>query len=85
MLERETPKKVYSNLNYTTLRIVIAFQNIDTLERVAGIPEEKLVEAHGSFHTAHCVDCRKEYTHKWVKGIPIYIYQPFTMQVLKNI
>lgn len=42
-------------------------QNIDTLERVAGIPEEKLVEAHGSFHTAHCVDCRKEYTHKWVK------------------
>ena len=24
-------------------------QNIDTLERVAGIPAEKLVEAHGSF------------------------------------
>ncbi|XP_078351074.1 NAD-dependent protein deacetylase sirtuin-2-like isoform X1 [Oculina patagonica] len=42
-------------------------QNIDTLERVAGLPEEKLVEAHGSFHTAHCLGCRKEYTHEWVK------------------
>ncbi|KAJ7357403.1 hypothetical protein OS493_024914 [Desmophyllum pertusum] len=42
-------------------------QNIDTLEREAGIPEEKLVEAHGSFHMAHCLDCRKEYTHEWVK------------------
>ena len=45
------------------------FQNIDTLERVAGLPEEKLVEAHGSFHSAHCVNCRKEYAHEWVKGI----------------
>ena len=51
---------------------MITFQNIDTLERVAGIPEEKLVEAHGSFHTAHCVVCRKEYTHEWVKGIKIH-------------
>lgn len=42
-------------------------QNIDTLERVAGVPQEKLVEAHGSFHTAHCLDCVKEYSHEWVK------------------
>lgn len=42
-------------------------QNIDTLERVAGIPQEKLVEAHGSFHTAHCLDCVKEYSHEWVR------------------
>eukprot|EP01147_Barroeca_monosierra_P009494 gene9494-1735_t len=33
-------------------------QNIDTLERVAGIREEKLVEAHGSFATASCVTCK---------------------------
>ncbi|KAI8808999.1 DHS-like NAD/FAD-binding domain-containing protein [Cladochytrium replicatum] len=30
-------------------------QNIDTLERVAGIPEDLLVEAHGSFGRARCV------------------------------
>ncbi|KAJ3242158.1 NAD-dependent protein deacetylase sirtuin-2 [Chytriomyces hyalinus] len=30
-------------------------QNIDTLERVAGIDEEYLVEAHGSFGSASCV------------------------------
>lgn len=42
-------------------------QNIDTLERVAGIPEEKLVEAHGTFHTSHCLKCRKEYCLEWMK------------------
>ncbi|KAF9823969.1 hypothetical protein SFRURICE_013506 [Spodoptera frugiperda] len=42
-------------------------QNIDTLERGAGIPEEKLVEAHGTFYTSHCLDCRKEYNLEYVK------------------
>ncbi|XP_028398493.1 NAD-dependent protein deacetylase sirtuin-2-like isoform X2 [Dendronephthya gigantea] len=42
-------------------------QNIDTLERIAGVPGEKLVEAHGTFHTAHCSQCRKEYTQEWIK------------------
>ncbi|XP_017476296.1 PREDICTED: NAD-dependent protein deacetylase Sirt2-like isoform X1 [Rhagoletis zephyria] len=42
-------------------------QNIDCLERLAGIPEEKLVEAHGTFHTNHCVDCNKFYTKEWLK------------------
>lgn len=32
-------------------------QNIDTLERRAGMREEWLVEAHGSFHEAACVEC----------------------------
>lgn len=44
-------------------------QNIDTLEHVAGIPSEKLVEAHGTFHTGHCLECRKEYTLEWMKGL----------------
>lgn len=42
-------------------------QNIDTLEHIAGIPSEKLVEAHGTFHTNHCMDCRCEYSMEWVK------------------
>ncbi|XP_056330250.1 NAD-dependent protein deacetylase sirtuin-2 [Danio aesculapii] len=45
-------------------------QNIDTLERVAGLEGEDLIEAHGTFHTSHCVSflCRKEYTMDWMKN-----------------
>lgn len=43
-------------------------QNIDTLERKAGISEDLLIEAHGAFHNAHCIDCRKEYSHEFVRG-----------------
>ncbi|KAH9922865.1 DHS-like NAD/FAD-binding domain-containing protein [Epithele typhae] len=34
-------------------------QNIDTLERQAGIPPEQLVEAHGSFASQRCIDCKR--------------------------
>jgi hypothetical protein len=43
-------------------------QNIDTLERVAGVPGETIVEAHGTFHTSHCLACRREYSLDWMKG-----------------
>lgn len=42
-------------------------QNIDTLERLAGLPPEKLVEAHGTFHTGRCLECRAPYTLQWMK------------------
>ncbi|KAK3924679.1 NAD-dependent protein deacetylase sirtuin-2 [Frankliniella fusca] len=42
-------------------------QNIDTLERVAGIPGECLIEAHGTFYTSHCRECKAEYKLEWVK------------------
>eukprot|EP00051_Salpingoeca_urceolata_P011236 m.138948 g.138948 ORF g.138948 m.138948 type:complete len:549 (-) comp17043_c1_seq3:1249-2895(-) len=42
-------------------------QNIDTLSRAAGIPAEALVEAHGSFASAHCIDCHVEHAESWVK------------------
>ncbi|OTF73375.1 NAD-dependent protein deacetylase sirtuin-2-like protein [Euroglyphus maynei] len=46
-------------------------QNIDSLERIAGITADKLVEAHGSFHTGHCIneECRKEYSFEFMKKI----------------
>jgi len=37
-------------------------QNIDTLERIAGVPESKLVEAHGSFNGAYCTVCQHRYS-----------------------
>lgn len=36
-------------------------QNIDGLELDAGVPENKLVQAHGHFRTAHCIGCKKEF------------------------
>jgi len=42
-------------------------QNIDTLERVAGIPSEKLVEAHGSFGTARCLACSHPHSAAAIK------------------
>ncbi|XP_008255379.3 NAD-dependent protein deacetylase sirtuin-2 isoform X1 [Oryctolagus cuniculus] len=44
-------------------------QNIDTLERVAGLEPEDLVEAHGTFYTSHCISslCRREYSLDWMK------------------
>ncbi|XP_063306728.1 NAD-dependent protein deacetylase sirtuin-2 [Pelobates fuscus] len=44
-------------------------QNIDTLERVAGLSSDDLVEAHGTFHTSHCVGtfCKAEYSLSWMK------------------
>ena len=45
-------------------------QNIDTLERVAGVSDGKIVEAHGTFHSSHCTGCRREYGQQWIKGTP---------------
>jgi NAD-dependent deacetylase sirtuin 2 len=36
-------------------------QNIDGLERVAGVPGDAIVEAHGTFYTMHCLTCRRAY------------------------
>jgi len=42
-------------------------QNIDGLERLADIPEAKLVEAHGTFSTASCIRCHKSYDGEQIK------------------
>lgn len=45
-------------------------QNIDGLERATGIPDSFLVEAHGSFRTASCIDCGTEYPiHRWRQDV----------------
>ncbi|CAG0912759.1 unnamed protein product [Notodromas monacha] len=42
-------------------------QNIDDLEKVAGVSDEFLVQAHGTFSTSHCIKCKKAYDSDWVK------------------
>lgn len=36
---------------------------------VAGVPNEKIVEAHGSFQTAACIECHTEHDADSVKVI----------------
>ncbi|KAF7524332.1 hypothetical protein PCG10_005816 [Penicillium crustosum] len=36
-------------------------QNIDCLERQAGVPGEKIVEAHGSFASQRCIECKETF------------------------
>lgn len=34
-------------------------QNIDGLELTAGLPLDKLIQAHGHSRSARCIDCKK--------------------------
>ncbi|XP_057883090.1 NAD-dependent protein deacetylase sirtuin-3, mitochondrial isoform X2 [Melospiza melodia melodia] len=43
-------------------------QNIDGLERVAGIPPDRLVEAHGTFATATCTVCQRNFPGEDFRG-----------------
>ena len=43
-------------------------QNIDTLEREAGIEEDNVVEAHGLFAYNHCIECEEEMDTLTLKG-----------------
>ncbi|KAA0188476.1 hypothetical protein HAZT_HAZT010752 [Hyalella azteca] len=53
-------------------------QNIDGLERLSGIQDDKLMEAHGSFSSASCTLCRVSHDSEAVKrsilsgpGVPV--------------
>lgn len=56
---------------YIDMNMRVFIQNIDTLERVAALEGDDLIEAHGTFYTSHCVSfcCRKEYNLDWMKGV----------------
>ena len=43
------------------LLLKVFTQNIDCLEREAGVPENLIVEAHGSFANHSCIECRAQY------------------------
>lgn len=43
-------------------------QNIDCLDRAAGVPDDKIVEAHGSFARQSCIDCHEPYPEDDIKA-----------------
>lgn len=42
-------------------------QNIDCLERKAGVPDDKIVEAHGSFASQRCIECQSDFPDDLMK------------------
>lgn len=41
-------------------------QNIDTLEHLTDLAPERIIEAHGSFASAHCLECGHETSTEYV-------------------
>ncbi|KAH7081488.1 DHS-like NAD/FAD-binding domain-containing protein [Paraphoma chrysanthemicola] len=50
-----------SLLHKKGLLLKLFTQNIDCLEREAGVPSDKIIEAHGSFANQSCIECKKPY------------------------
>ena len=62
-----TTHKFFSLLHQKGILRRIYTQNIDALEYLAGVPEDKIIEAHGSFQKSYCTKCKKSYDLKWLK------------------
>jgi NAD-dependent histone deacetylase SIR2 len=57
--ERTTPTHAFIALLQQKGKLLTNYsQNIDNIEATAGILPEKLVQCHGSFATASCIECR---------------------------
>ena len=64
-----TTHKFFSLLHQKGLLRRVYTQNIDALEFLAGLPEDKIVEAHGSFQRSYCTKCGKTYDLRWLKHV----------------
>jgi len=54
-------------------------QNIDSLEHIAGLGEDLLVEAHGSFALSKCVQCEMTSDPEWVKSKSLMLNMPIVL------
>jgi NAD-dependent histone deacetylase SIR2 len=57
--DRFTPTHAFIHLLQQKGKLLTNYsQNIDNIEAIAGILPEKLIQCHGSFATASCVECK---------------------------
>mmetsp|Transcript_14272 Transcript_14272/g.36107 ORF Transcript_14272/g.36107 Transcript_14272/m.36107 type:complete len:1323 (-) Transcript_14272:83-4051(-) len=59
-------------------------QNIDGLERLAGVPSELIVEAHGTFETARCVHCGQNHDSNAVRDRILCQQVPIMCELCNN-
>uniref|UniRef100_A0A0A9YER2 NAD-dependent deacetylase sirtuin-2 n=1 Tax=Lygus hesperus TaxID=30085 RepID=A0A0A9YER2_LYGHE len=65
-------------------------QNVDGLERLAGVSDTRMIEAHGTVYTSRCMKCKTEYDLQWLrdqliyqgKSIP-YCQEPYCQGIVK--
>lgn len=43
-------------------------QNVDGLDRAAGISEDRLVACHGSFGSGHCIECKRAFDEEHIRN-----------------
>ncbi|CAF0791782.1 unnamed protein product [Brachionus calyciflorus] len=70
-IEKYRPNKIHYFLRLLQekkLLLRLYTQNIDGLESLAGVDTKKLIEAHGSFRTAKCINCKSPYSGIFVKN-----------------
>ena len=58
-------------------------QNIDGLELLAGLSEDKLIQAHGHMRTAHCIDCQKECSFEETTKARTYVYTVLVLRFIR--
>ena len=58
----------YYFLNISGILHRVYTQNIDALENLGGVPDEKIIEAHGTFKEAYCQSCHANYDLAWLKN-----------------
>ncbi|KAI0670869.1 DHS-like NAD/FAD-binding domain-containing protein [Trametes maxima] len=65
---RPTPTHSFVKLLAENKTLHLCFtENLDALERQAGIPADRIVEAQGSFGSQSCADCHAEYDNVKLK------------------
>jgi len=57
--------KFLARLEKNNMLDFIITQNIDGLHQKAG--SQNVLQMHGSYQTAHCLNCNKEYNYPWIK------------------
>jgi len=67
-LEPTATHRFFTLLHQKRLLRRVYTQNIDALEFLAGLPEEKVVEAHGTFQRSYCTTCKRNYDLQWLKN-----------------
>lgn len=63
---RNNVLKILISKTISSSNCFLSLQNIDSLEMLTGIPEEKVVAAHGSHNTSTCRRCHKKYDLDWI-------------------
>lgn len=65
---RPTPTHAFLRMLHDHAKLLrIYTQNIDGLEALAGLPDERVVQCHGGFGSAHCIDCDTPHSMQLVR------------------